>query len=136
MARRTAVSSLYTSHNNFLLVNYFSWFVYQQLGISYIPDLHVGVVYSLSLVIQCIAYFNMILVFRAKEVFHRRGSSVEFFKERIHQKRRLVRMSLALMLVFQVCYLPRGVVMLIQQFKPETTFKLAFLYIEMITLAM
>lgn len=90
----------------------------------------------LPLAIQCIAYFNIIRVLRAKEVFHRRGSSVEFFKKRIHQKRRLVRMSLALMLAFQVCYLPRGVVMLIQEFKPETTFKLEFLYIEMITLAM
>ena len=77
----------------------FPVFTKDQYRIAY--QIYIVVLFiALPLVIQCIAYFNIIRVLRAKEVFHRRGSSVEFFKERIRQKRRLVRMSLALMLAF------------------------------------
>ena len=45
-------------------------------------------------------------------------------------------MLMVLMLAFQVCYLPRGIIMLMQEFTPETTSKPDFLYVELITLAM
>ena len=83
----------------------------------------------LPLVLQSAAYFNVILaVIRAKNEIqsmrnaHQHNSSMErAFNERLRQKKLLVRMLIVVMLVLQVCYLPRGVIMLIHEFPPETT---------------
>ena len=97
----------------------------------------------LPLLIQCVAYFDIIRVLRAKDEIQSRcnpyqpnGSQKKTFIDRVRQKKRLVRMLIVLMLAFQVCYLPRGVIMLMQEFMPETTSKPDFLYVELITLAM
>ena len=58
------------------------------------------------------------------------------FRNRERQNKRLVRMLIVLILAFQVSYLPRGVIMLIYEFSPETTANPDFLYVELITLAM
>ena len=98
---------------------------------------------ALPLALQSAAYFDVIRALRAKNEFHSSSSSYQpnssmkkNLSDRARQKKRLVRMLMVLMLVFQVCYLPRGVIMLIQEFSPETTAKPAFLYVELITLAM
>ena len=55
---------------------------------------------------------------------------------RVRQKKRLIRMLIVLMLAFQVCYLPRGVIMLMQEFSAEITSRPEFGYVEHVTLAM
>ena len=98
---------------------------------------------TLPLVLQSAAYFDVIRALRAKSDIQSSFSSYQpnssmkkNLSDRARQKKRLVRMLIVLMLVFQVCYLPRGVIMLIQEFSPETTAKPNFLYVELITLAM
>lgn len=96
---------------------------------------------TLPLVLQSAAYFDVIRVLRAKNEMHSRSYQPNTFmkktlSDRARQKKRLVRMLIVLMLAFQVCYLPRGVILLIQEFSPETTAKPDFLYVELITLAM
>ncbi|KAL9971863.1 hypothetical protein ACROYT_G018078 [Oculina patagonica] len=98
---------------------------------------------TLPLVLQSAAYFDVIRALRAKNEIqssmHSYQSNLSMkknFSDRARQKKRLVRMLIVLMLVFQVCYLPRGVIMLIWEFSPETAGKPEFLYVELITLAM
>lgn len=96
---------------------------------------------TLPLVLQSAAYFGVIRALRAKNEMQSRSnqpnsSMKKTLSDRARQKKRLVRMLIVLMLAFQVCYLPRGVVMLIYEFSPETTAKPEFLYVELITLAM
>ena len=86
---------------------------------------------ALPLVIQCAAYVGVIRELRAKN-----DDSSNNFDDRARQKRRPVRMLIVLMLTFQVCYLPRGVIMLMREFTPKTTSKPKFLYVDLITLAM
>ena len=96
---------------------------------------------TLPLVLQSAAYFNVIRALRAENEMHWRSyqpnnSMKKTLSDRAKQKKRLVRMLIVLMLAFQVCYLPRGVIMLIQEFSPVTTAKPEFTYVELITLAM
>ena len=96
---------------------------------------------TLPLVLQSAAYFNVIRALRAENEMHSRSyqpnnSMKKTLSDRAKQKKRLVRMLIVLMLAFQVCYLPRGVIMLIFEFSPETTAKPEFRYVELITLAM
>lgn len=92
---------------------------------------------TLPLVLQSAAYFDVIRALRAKTEMHQPNNSMKkTLSDRARQKKRLVRMLIVLMLAFQVCYLPRGVIMLILEFAPETKAKPEFLYVELITLAM
>lgn len=93
---------------------------------------------ALPLGIQSVAYFDIIRVLRAKDnSFHSHSVQRKTIKGRIRQKKRLVRMLLVLMLAFQVCYLPRGVIMLLNEFAPEITREnKTFRYVTLITLAM
>ncbi|KAL9971936.1 hypothetical protein ACROYT_G018160 [Oculina patagonica] len=98
---------------------------------------------ALPLALQSAAYFNVIrALIRAKTEIQsmcntqqHNSSMQKTFSDRARQKKRLIRMLIVLMLVFQVCYLPRGVIMLIWEFSPKTTAKPEFLYVELITLA-
>ena len=94
----------------------------------------------LPLGIQSAAYFDIIRVLRAKgnPGLHSHSGQRETIKGRIRQKRRLVRMLLVLMLTFQVCYLPRGVIMLLQEFTPQALSERPILvhYVKLVILAM
>ncbi len=99
---------------------------------------------TLPLMLKSAAYFDVIRALsRAKHDIQsmcnaeqQNSSMQKTFSCRARQKKRLVRMLVVLMLVFQVCYLPHGVIMLIQEFSPETTAKPEFRYVNLITLAM
>ena len=88
------------------------------------------------LLIQCAAYFSVIRVLKAKNELHLPSSlQKNILLLRVRQKKRLVRMLIVLMLAFQVCYLPRGVIMLMQEFSPEITSRPDFEYVHLGTLA-
>ena len=99
---------------------------------------------TLPLMLQSVAYLNVIraLIGANKEIQptynaqQQSNSMRKTLSDRVRQKKRLVRMLIMLMLAFQVCYLPRGVFMLIKEFSPETAAKPKFLYVDLITLAM
>ena len=91
---------------------------------------------AFPLLIQCAAYTNIVRVLRAKDAIQRSSVPIKSYNDRVRQKKRLVNMLVVLMLAFQVCYLPRGVIMLMNEFTPETTYKPEFLYVHLITLAM
>ena len=86
----------------------------------------------LPLVLQIAAYLNIIRALNRAN----RSMKKKTFRDRERQKKRLVRILILLMLAFQVCYLPRGVIMLINEFSPETKAKPDFRYVHLITLAM
>ena len=98
----------------------------------------------LPLVLQSAAYVNVIRalikaqnnILSMSNSHQQNVSMTKTFSERARQKKRVVRMLMVLMLVFQVCYLPRGVIMLIHEFSPETTAKTEFLYANLTTLVM
>ena len=100
---------------------------------------------TLPLVVQSAAYVDIIRELRAKDEIQSvsrsddsqpNSSMKKTINDRVQQKKRLVRMLVVLMLAFQICYLPRGVIMLLQEFAPETTTTQDFLYVDLITLAM
>jgi len=89
---------------------------------------------ALPLVIQCAAYFDVIRELRGIKMRFSHTAHKEKASQTALDKRSIF--SGYLMLAFQVCYLPRGVIMVMQEFTPETTSKPEFLYVELITLAM
>ena len=92
---------------------------------------------TLPLVVQSVAYFDIIRLLRAKDEMQVPNSSMrKTINNRVRQRKHLVRMLVVLMLAFQICYLPRGVIMLLHEFSPETTLKPDFMYVNLITLAM
>lgn len=124
---------------------YYCFPVFSEDGYRIAYEMYLVVLFIVfPLLIQCAAYFDVIRVLRAKDEiqsrcagsFQQNSLQKRSFDDRIRQKKRLVRMLLVLMLAFQVCYLPRGVIMLMQEFTPETTSQPKFLYVELITLAM
>ena len=95
------------------------------------------------LLIQGTAYIRIIKVLRKKDEFQAQdGSSLantsqrRVFCLRIAQKKRLVKMLLLSMALFQVCYLPRGIIMLIREFSPLVTQTLSFWYVDVSLLAL
>ena len=52
------------------------------------------------------------------------------------QKRRLINMVLIMTVVFQICYIPRGATVLIQEFSPTLTHTTQFWYIDLVTMVM
>ena len=89
------------------------------------------------LLIECAAYFSVIRALKAKNELHLPSSlQKNILLLRVRQKKRLVWMLIVLMLAFQVCYLPRGVIMLMREFSTEITSRPEFLYVQLVTLAM
>ena len=92
---------------------------------------------ALPLVIQCAAYFSIIRALKAKTQLHLSSSlQKNILSLRVRQKKRLVRMLIVLMLAFQVCNLPRGVIMLMLEISPEITSRPDFEYVDLVTLSM
>lgn len=121
---------------------FFCFPLFPSVGYKIAYEMYLVVLFIiLPLLLQSGAYFNVIRALRAKNEMHSKSyqsnsSMKKTLSDRARQKKRLVRMLIVLMLAFQVCYLPRGVIMLIQEFSPKTTAKPDFLYVEIITLAM
>ena len=89
------------------------------------------------LFIQCAAYLGVIYKLRAKNVFqqsHRLPNRIS--DERLQQSKRLVKILMMMMLAFNLCYLPRGVIMMFKQFAPRASSYVEFGYVNLITLAM
>ena len=92
---------------------------------------------AFPLVIQCAAYFSVIRALKAKNELQLPSSlQKKILLLRVRQKKRLIRMLIVLMLAFQVCYLPRGVIMLMMAFTPEIRSRPEFGYVLLVTLAM
>ena len=132
--------------NNKLVSNgyYYCFPVFTNVSYRIAYEIYLVVLFiALPLVLQCAVYFDIIRVLRAKDDIHSRCSSFQpnssqkkSFNDRIRQKKRLVKMLMVMMLAFQFCYVPRGVIMLMEEFTPETTSKPDFPYVDLVTMAM
>ena len=91
------------------------------------------------LVIQATAYVRIIKFLQAKEEIQENDRSFtdHALQRRNSQRKRLVKMLVISMVVFQVCYLPRGVLMLMDDFAaPTITDSLPFWYAHVALLAL
>ena len=91
------------------------------------------------LVIQATAYVRIIKFLQAKEEIQENDRSFtdHALQRRNSQRKRLVKMLVISMVVFQVCYLPRGVLMLMDEFAALTiTDSLPFWYANVALLAL
>ena len=134
---------IFLKHKLFPNGYFFCFTLFPSVGYKIAYEMYLVVVFIiLPLLLQSGAYFNVIRALRAKNEMHSKSyqsnsSMKKTLSDRARQKKRLVRMLIVLMLAFQVCYLPRGVIMLIQEFSPKTAAKRPdFLYVEIIVLAM
>lgn len=124
--------------------NYYCFPVFTKDNFRIAYEMYLVVLFIASpLMLQCAVYFDVIRVLKAKDEIHTRCKSLKsnssqrkFINDRIQQKKRLVRMLIVLMVVFQMCYLPRGVIMLMSEFMPDIITRTEFIYVELITLAM
>lgn len=124
--------------------NYYCFPVFTEDSYRIAYEMYLVVLFITSpLLLQCALYFDIIRVLKAKDEIHVRcksftsnSSQRRFLNDRIQQKKRLVRMLIVLMVVFQICYLPRGVIMLMSEFIPDIITRTEFIYVELITLAM
>ena len=124
--------------------NYYCFPVFTEDSYRIAYEMYLVVLFITSpLLLQCAVYFDIIRVLKAKDEIHVRcksftsnSSQRRFLNHRIQQKKRLVRMLIVLMVVFQMCYLPRGVMMLMSEFIPDIITRTEFMYVELITLAM
>ena len=96
---------------------------------------------ALPLVLQSARYVDIIRVLRAKDGIYAKSFKTntlqwKALKKRLHQKKRFVRMLVVLMVGFQLCYLPRALIMLMIEFVPDLIIRPWFMYVELITLAM
>ena len=92
---------------------------------------------TFPLFIQCAAYVGVICKLRAKNAFqqsHRLPNRIS--DERLQQSKRLVKILMIMLIAFNLCYLPRGVIMMIKQFAPRASSSVEFGYVNLITLAM
>lgn len=97
----------------------------------------VSVFIAVPLLIQTFSYTKVIRILKVKNKLgriHYRCDSYETgfsmrcsqYKERIRKKRKLVRMLVVLVALFQVCYIPRGAAMLLCEFVPGLHHSSAF----------
>ncbi|XP_031571612.1 neuromedin-U receptor 2-like [Actinia tenebrosa] len=109
----------------------------------YIFSLYLVVFFILiPLVCQVCCYIMVIRVLRRKDAIqdHRESTSttaeiqIQTSKQRVRTKKRLIRMLVVLMLIFQLCYLPRAFIMLIYEFARPLTTHEAFPYVNISTM--
>ena len=96
---------------------------------------------AVPLVLQLVRYVGIIRVLRAKDGIYAKSFKTntlqwKALKKRLHQKKRLVRMLVVLVVGFQLCYLPRAMITLMREFVPYLITKPWFMYVHLITLAM
>ncbi|XP_078370441.1 substance-K receptor-like [Oculina patagonica] len=95
----------------------------------------------LPLLLQTYAYSRLLYHLRQKNSFEKsfRGSVRSESRgrnSRQSKRRRLIRVTIILIVVFQVCYIPRGVMMLLYEFANEITTSIYFQYIDLVLLAL
>ena len=96
---------------------------------------------AVPLFIQSAAYFNIMRVLRVKiqaqpgNNLPNTANSYQIMR-RIKQKRRLINMLLIMTVAFQICYIPRGAIMLIQEFSPTLTPTVQFRYIDLVSMVL
>ena len=96
----------------------------------------------LPLLLQTISYLMIIRFLRRKdEVQSCQEASVATTqlqhvatRQRVKRKRRLIKMLISLMIIFQVCFIPRGAIMLIYEWGPTLVAHPAFPYIKLATM--
>ena len=103
-----------------------------------------------QLIIQSFAYISIVRTLRTKNdviavvAAHtenlKKGASFDSssvgFSARTKRKEKLSKMLLVLVVVFQICHLPRGITMLIREFIDHGTMNPSFEYIDLIALAL
>ena len=91
------------------------------------------------LIVQTWCYVKIIRVLNQKREF---GQSARIVSrkgtdERKAKQQRMVRMLLISLVVFQVCYIPRGVLLLVLEFHPpQLTFNQTFAYVDLVSLVL
>ena len=91
----------------------------------------------LPLFIQCAAYLGVIHKLRAKNAFQLSHTLPDRISDkRLQQNKRLVKILMVMVLAFNLCYLPRGVIMVVTEFAPQASSSVGFGYVNLITLAM
>ena len=83
---------------------------------------------ALPLFIQSWCYINIFIVTRSELHFFKRNEERRSFLERIRKKIRLVKVVVFLVAVFQICSIPRGVLMLIREFKGDAALATNLIY--------
>ena len=75
----------------------------------------------LPLLFQTYAYSRVVHCLRRKGVERSFSGSTRGSVKRKSKKRKLIRVTILMMILFQVCYIPRGVLMLLYEFATELT---------------
>ena len=96
---------------------------------------------AVPLVLQLARYVDIIRVLRAKDRIYAKSFKTntlqwKALKRRLRQKKLLVRMLVVLVVGFQLCYLPRALIMLTIEFARDLITRPWFMYVQLITLAM
>ncbi|EDO47100.1 predicted protein [Nematostella vectensis] len=106
----------------------------------YIFALYLVIVFiTLPLLLQMVCYGRVICALKAKDAIQKHDNSDslvqrEVSRQRLDKRRRLVKMLIVLMAVFHVCYVPRGVIMLITEFAPFLRHSIAFAFADISTM--
>ena len=95
----------------------------------------------LPLLLQTFAYSRLLHHLRRKDSFDKSfrdsvRSDNRGRNSRKSKRRRLARVTIILIVFFQVCYIPRGVVMLLYEFARDITTKMYFKYVDLVLLAL
>ena len=97
----------------------------------------VAVFICLPLIVQTVAYVRVMRCTRKKSMLDSRGCGSQR-KSREDRKTRLLKTLITILVVFQICYLPRGVLMIWAEFGslPDPSTAEALIYVELVTLAL
>lgn len=93
---------------------------------------------ALPLFLQTFCYSRLLHHLRRKNSFQKsfRDSTRSDNRCRKNKRRRLIRMTIILIIFFQVCYIPRGVIMLLYEFARGVTTNVYFQYVNLVFLAL
>ena len=90
----------------------------------------------LPLLLQTFAYSRVVHCLRRKSVERSFRGSTRSNVSTKSKKRRLIRVTIILIIFFQVCYIPRGVIMLLYEFAREFTTQPIFQRVNLVFLAL
>ena len=91
---------------------------------------------ALPLFLQTLAYFRLVYRLTRRNLLDSSFRSSKSSRTRKVKKRRLVRVTIILIIFFQVCYIPRMVVMLLNEFAREFTNNTYFKYADLVLMAL
>lgn len=98
----------------------------------------VAVFIALPLFLQTFCYSRLLHHLRRKNSFQKsfRDSTRSDNRGRKNKRRRLIRVTIILIIFFQLCYIPRGVIMLLYEFARGVTTNAYFQYADLVFLAL